>query len=505
MVMMDADLPTQIDLHVLYEILNNTREDVIVIGSGLAGLSAAYAAANEGKQVAVFSAYKNEKASSWKAKGGIAFPIGNDDSAKLHVEDTLRTGKGLCDETAVKFIISKSKPAFKNLIDLGIEFDLDENGDIDLGLEGGHSRNRVLHMDGDNTGKELSEFMLKIVKEKDVHFFKNSRLLEILGAKDSAEGAIFSIENELKVFNSNAVIISTGGYSSLFEKTTNSEFSLGQGISAARKKGALLSDLEFVQFHPTAMTDSVETFLVTESVRGEEGKIVDENGKQIVNELATRDEASRMIYNHMLKGRKAFIDVRHLGKEFIRKRFPSFYGELSRKGISPDSDLVPIEPAAHYTIGGIKTDIHARASIRGLFSAGEAACSGLHGANRLPCNSLLEALVMGIEAGKNASREMKKARREKIKINENNFSPAKDTAVELKKIKHLMWQNCGIVRNAECLQEAIAEVKKTKNEDAKMLTLLILESALKREESRGVHYRSDFPKEEQKWKKHIDV
>jgi L-aspartate oxidase len=487
------------------------RFDVLVAGEGLAGLCAAYAAAGEGKSVGIFSSCPHEDSASYAAKGGIAFAIGKNDSAKLHIKDTLETGRGLCSRKVVESVISGSLTRLKELREAGLEFDLGEDGLPDLGLEGGHSRNRVLHIGGDNTGKGLVDFMLRLDREKGVHFFRDSFLAGLITEGKGVKGALFLNNSSGKAVYSDATIMATGGYASLFSESTNPDFSLGSGISAAKNAGAELNDLEFVQFHPTTITDKKANYLVTESVRGEKGMIVDSAGKRIVDELATRDEASRAVYMQGLEGKRVFLDVRSLSSSFIRNRFPSFYTELRETGINPETELVPVTPAAHYTIGGIKTGMHAETNLQGLFAAGEASCSGMHGANRLPCNSLLEAVVLGHEAGLSAAGRKESARVMRGKIampaadegaHENTLSLREATG----RIAQLLWEKCGIIRNGKAMEEAVREIGKTalpaegiKHRDglrfaqAKALSLLVLESALRREESRGVHYRSDFP------------
>lgn len=505
--------------------------DVLVIGSGLAGLSAAYSAVLEGANVAIACAYPLEDSNSYLAKGGIAAAMDckkkDRDSVELHLEDTLKTGKGLCDREIAAFVVSQAEKRIKELIELGLEFDLDEDGEIDFGLEGGHSKKRVLHIEGDNTGKGLSEFMLKLAREEGAHFFEGC-LLEDFALNGKRTAGAFFLENcERKAIESDSVVLATGGYASLFECTTNSNFSLGSGISAAKRCGAELMDLEFVQFHPTTIMNIDEHLLVTESVRGESGMIIDEKGKRIVNELATRDEASRAIYRHTARGGKAFLDVRHLEKRFLEKRFPSFCKDLSTMHINPEKDLVPITPAAHYTIGGVRIGRDARTSIAGLYAAGEVSCSGMHGANRLPCNSLLESLVMGFEAGKNAGKEKKQAGAKKpesrafAKDREKQGNAAMENPLKgTDEIRKEMWLGCGIERNRQGLMSAIERIKGihvrqdsekefdaelTRFSNAKELSLFVLESALSREESRGVHYRIDFPREDIKFLKHIII
>lgn len=495
--------------------LEKEKFDIAIVGSGLAGLSSAFAAsADKNKSIAIFSKSTFSESSSAKAEGGIAAPIGKDDSVELHVKDTIKTGNGLCNEKAVKLMVKNSIPLINELINLGLQFDK-SNGEIDLGIEGGHCKHRTLHINGDQTGIGLVNFFNDMLREREnIYFFENHFLIDLLCKKQNS-GMLFENKEGKKAIYSDATILATGGYSSLYKYSSNPEGSFGEGCSIAKRAGVQLMDLEFVQFHPTTIAERGRSFLTTESVRGEGGKIVNEKGERFVDELATRDRVSRAIYEQMKKG-TVYLDIRDFKQEFIKKRFPSFYEELLRLRIDPTKDLVPIQPAAHYAIGGIKTDLNCRTKIKGVYAAGECACFGLHGANRLPCNSLLEAIVFGQIAGKEALKEKKKERVEaknKLKkVSGNNYSSI------AKKIKNINWSSGGMVRDGKGLSRGIKEIEKISKEfksndsldsftvqNMLQLSPLILKSALLRRESRGVHYRSDFRNKSLKWKKHTII
>ncbi len=491
--------------------------DLIIVGQGLAGLSAAFSASREkSKSIALIYAYPPNESSSSKAQGGIAAAIGKDDSAKLHIKDTLKVGEGLCNEKAVKILVKESIPKIKELIELGLEFDQGKKG-VALGREGGHSRNRILHINGDETGKNLVQFMGKQVMEKGVNFLENNYLIDLIAEKNNYYGIVVENRNEKKIFYSNSLILATGGYASLYYNSSNSPYSIGEGLSVAKRANAELMDLEFVQFHPTTILGSGrETFLTTESVRGEGGKLVNERKERFIDELSPRDKVSRAIHEQMKKG-PVYLDIRDFSRDYVEKRFPSFNQQLIELKINPEKDLIPVQPAAHYTIGGIKSDLKGRTNLKGIYSAGECSCFGAHGANRLPCNSLLEALVFGQIAGENAVKENKKE-----KINIKNEVMVKKKEIEIEKIKNeiekIMWESCGIVRNGKQLEIGLKGLKKIEervgfNEGIEffqlknmlLLSKMVLNSALKREESRGVHYRADFPGKSLKWKRHTII
>lgn len=497
--------------------------DLVVIGAGLAGLSAAYSASEKGKgrEIAVLAHSPMKESTSFNAQGGIAAAIGRNDSWKKHYKDTLKAGKGLCEKKNVEILTREGISRVKELIDLGLKFDSETGKGIVFGKEAAHSVNRILHIKGDGTGEGLIRFMHKIVKEKkNIHLLKENQLIDLLVKDGGMQGVLVKGRNGKKVIRANAFVLASGGYSALFEKTTNPKNSIGEGISIACRAGAKLADLEFTQFHPTTVRISGgKNFLISEAVRGEGAIIVNAKGERIMEgidkrmELAPRDTVSRAIYDEMQKG-KVFLDCRHLGKSFLKKRFPMIFEKTKSFGMDLWGELIPIEPAAHYSNGGIKTNSWGETSIKGLYASGECSCTGVHGANRLASNSLLEAIVFGFRSGENAVKEKEKGRpgefRNKVKERKGKLSG--------KGLEKIMWKYCGIERNANGLRKGLKELKgierkgrldegsKSREMQNKILLgKLVLESALKRKESRGGHYRTDYPKQNPLYKKHFTI
>ncbi|MBU0662353.1 MAG: L-aspartate oxidase [Candidatus Diapherotrites archaeon] len=486
--------------------------DLLVIGAGLAGLSAAYAAAekDKNKTIALVSLDSNYESASMKAQGGIACALGNDDSEKLHMQDTLSAGAGLCDERAVKTMAKDAAPRLRKLREMGLKFDADARNEIDLGIEGGHSARRVLHIDGDATGKGMLEFMHKIAGDKkNIRKIEGKELNELLVSQGRCVGAVIGGHAVL----ADAVLLATGGFAPLYGNATNPQGNKGSAIAAAFRAGARMQDMEFVQFHPTVMIGQDENYLITESVRGEGAKLVDEKGRQFMQEyskrgeLDTRDVVSRAIFSEIEKGHRIFLDICGLANIDLKKRFPNLHDKIQKEKIDLARGLLPISPAAHYTIGGVKADINGRTNIPGLFAAGECACTGLHGANRLACNSLLEAVVFGQRGGETAIRE----RGNKVKVvrNEGGRQGQKQTEEQKTKIGELvgkiLWERAGIVRSAEGLRTGLREIDKIGKSTETAIAELVLLSALRREESRGVHFRSDFPKMAKRFAQHTII
>ncbi|MEK6957790.1 MAG: L-aspartate oxidase [archaeon] len=475
--------------------------DVLIVGSGIAGLSAAIEATRKRKSACIVDKGSEKDSNSYYAQGGIATAIGANDSWKKHYDDTLKAGCGLCNPKTAGLITKSGPKEIKWLMDLGLEFDGNEKPE--LGLEGGHCENRVLHINGDGTGKEITLFLKKIAKEQGVEFAENTLLKKILADKNTFTGIETAGKEES--LESKAIVLATGGYAACFEKTTNPEGTLGSGIAVAANAGCEITGMEFIQFHPTTIREkSGKNFLVTEAVRGEGGTIVNEKGGQIVNPLLTRDEVSRAIYAELAKGGKAFLDARALEEGHFEKRFPSVYAELKKTGINPEQELIPIETAAHYTIGGIKTDLRAATSIKGIYAAGECTNSGLHGANRLASNSLLEGLVMGKIAGRNAAQEKGAAKKTSGKAGKETQNEGSDTKTVFAAMKKVMWGCCGVIRDEANLKDGLAgilnlekRIETNQNagniivKDALLVSRKTFEAALARKESIGTHYRTN--------------
>lgn len=502
--------------------------DTVVIGSGLAGLSAAYHSSKYG-QVAIVTKSQLDTSNSYYAQGGIAAAITEDDSPELHLHDTSVAGRGLCDIDAVRILVNEGRERVLDLIEMGMPFDK-KDGKYVLGLEGGHNKRRILHAGGDATGKELTCFMLEKVKEQPaVHAFeymaavkllqKNNRILGVQ-AYDFAHG-------ENIIFKAKAVILATGGLSRVFARSTNPHTATGDGIALAYEAGAKIADIEFIQFHPSALyLPGKEAYLISEAVRGEGAWLLDEKGNRFMKdihplaELAPRDVVAYSIFRQIQKSDSdcIYLSLRHLDKEKIEKRFHHIALHLKEFGFDLTSDLIPIAPAAHYMVGGIRTNLDAETNISGLFVCGEAASTGVMGANRLASNSLLECLVFGKRASEKAA-GMQKPQEELNDVtpiivntgNENKFLEFQN------EIAKLMSKNLGIVRNKTDLQFALnrltefAETYDNFNNEYNLLKIrntatickLIANAAIIREESRGGHIREDFQKENPDFRVHI--
>ncbi len=470
--------------------------DLIVIGRGLAGLSSAIETPKN-KNTAVFFCGKEFKANSFKAQGGIASAIGKNDSTEKHYLDTIKTGNGLTDKNSAKFLVEKGKQKVLELIEAGFEFDEKEK-EISFGLESGHSEKRILHAKGDEIGKELTKYYLKIAKEKNVHFFEGKELIKLRAEKQKAEQAVF---NDFTV-EFNSIVFASGGYSALYSKSTNFESTKGEAIAVALKSGIHLMDLEFEQFHPTTVKG--HNFLLSETLRGEGAFLVNDLNEKFMKkfsakDLETRDTASLEIFNQIQKKRKVFLDCSLI--ENLKERFPNIWKNTRTLGLKIDKERIEIEPAAHYSIGGIKIDLNARTNLKNVFAAGECSCSGVHGANRLASNSLLEAVVFGSVAGKNALKEKKEIKTKK-EFNSIKEKQKEKTKFNLVALQHLMWNHTGIKRNSAGLKKALHEINKMPENNKTVLCKKIIESALKREESRGCHHRTDFQEKKKEFEKH---
>lgn len=502
--------------------------DTIVVGSGLAGLTAAYHASKKGS-VAIITKSQLDTSNSYYAQGGIAAVTAPEDSFESHIQDTLTAGRELCDLDAVQILVSEGQECVQELIRLGMLFDK-ENGDFVLGLEGGHSHRRILHAGGDATGKGLTLFMLNRVQEQNnIVAFEYTTVVGLLVENQVCLGVQafdFTTGNNL-IFKSKSTIIATGGLSRIYDRSTNPHTATGDGIALAYHAGAKLSDIEFIQFHPSALyIPGEDAFLISEAVRGEGAWLLTPNGERFMQhihplaELAPRDVVAYAIYNQLQIHHSDFVylSLKHLNPETIKKRFSTIYQTLLKYNIDLTSDLLPISPAAHYMVGGIQTDLNGETNIKGLFACGEVASTGVMGANRLASNSLLECLVFGKRAAEKANqRKNTQGVLPRIKpiyvdpVNEKFFLDTKN------QIATLMSKKAGIVRSAEKLSLAINELQEIKSLLPEEITeynllkikhitdicTLICESALIREESRGGHIREDYPSESQAFCAHL--
>ncbi len=510
--------------------VKNFDFDFVIIGSGLAGLYASIHAAKSGKVALVTKTELNISNTSW-AQGGIAAAIAEDDSPDIHFEDTFKTGRELGNEQAVRILVTEGVDRVNDLINMGMNFDK-RGGEFELGKEGGHSRRRVLHAGGNATGIELVNFLIPKVKEsKNITLFENIFIHSLLVQQNECFGAVgFDfISGENIRFNSKSTFIATGGAAGIFRRSTNPETTTGDGIAIAYEAGAEVANMEFVQFHPTSFySESGETFLIGEALRGEGAHLLNINKERFMPkynklaELSPRDIVSRSVHKEMEKADSDFMYLKasHLDGDYLKERFKNIHEKASSFGIDITKDLIPVAPAAHYLIGGIRTNLAAQTNIEGLFAFGEAAITGVNGANRLASNSLLECLVFGKIAVDEAVKKIHEPKTEfnsEIKLislspdNEAKFLKVK------KKVQKIMTKRVGIVRNESSLNKASNKLEKLKTEfqidqnelnDLRIRFLfdtakLVINSALLRQESRGTHLRDDYPDSNNELKFHI--
>jgi L-aspartate oxidase len=484
--------------------------DFIVIGSGAAGLRAALDLAVVG-QVLILTKTEVRESNSRYAQGGIAAAVGDTDSADLHSTDTLVAGAGLCDEEAVHVLAEEGPAEIQRLIDLGTGFDR-RDGTIELGREGAHSRARVLHAHGDATGKEIVRALSsKVQTLRSVRIVPFAFVQQLIVHEGRVLGVLF--ESRGKVFEAlaPATLIASGGAGQVYLETTNPPVATGDGFVLGYRAGALLRDMEFVQFHPTALKlPNLPPFLISEAIRGEGAYLINSAGERFVDELAPRDVVARAIYERLKPDSGVFLDLRHLPADNIRKRFPFISSFCLQQGFDITRQPVPVVPAAHYFMGGLYTDLEGRTSVPGLFAAGEAASTGIHGANRLASNSLLECVVFGrraaeamVASAKPGAPSSARLRTARFPIPVPRHSESARSAV-----RDAAWLGAGIVRSEAGLKEGLTVLQTMQAdwephpspsldqlETANLLAVarIILSSALLRLESRGAHYRADYP------------
>lgn len=497
------------------------RVDYIVIGSGIAGLRATLELAGHG-EIVVLTKERVTQSSTEYAQGGVAVVMSDDDHISLHYEDTLRAGAGLCDPDPVKVLVEEGPTYIEELIGWGARFD--RVGDqLELGQEAAHSRRRILHARGDSTGREIVRTMLGRLRRVDgVQVRQHALSLQLLTDDRRCLGVRYvdTITGECHAMVARAVILATGGAGQVFAQTTNPDVATGDGIAMAYRAGALVADMEFVQFHPTALNlPGAPRFLLSEAMRGEGGRLRNGRGEAFMPryhpraEMAPRDVVARAIISEMERTGTAtvFLDVRHLGASFLKRRFPRIYRTCLKYNLDIARDLIPVSPAAHYIMGGVRTDVFGRTSIPGLYAAGEVACSGIHGANRLASNSLLEGLVFGARAAQAAKEdgwERPSLGRFAHRGDERASWRVPDQIVQ--RVREAMWQKVGLIRSGRELQQALAlleELDSPASDDVtrNFLTVaqLIARAALFRRESRGSHYRTDYPhRDDERWLVH---
>jgi len=436
--------------------------DLVIVGSGVAGLYGALCAAAEGR-VLIVSKGPVLTSSSWLAQGGIAAATAEGDAPELHAADTLAAGRGLCRESAVRALTAEAPARIVDLVDLGVRFD------DDLGLEGGHSRRRVHSVGGAQTGREISQVLARaVLAHPRIDVSERERALELW----VSDGRCVGLVTDTRAVSARAVMLATGGYAALWNRTTNPAGSVGEGIEMAFRAGAAVADLEFVQFHPTALAGS--SLLLSEALRGDGALLVDAQGDRFVEELAPRDVVARAVAAQ----RHAMLDLRLID----RSRFPALMERIIDAGFHPETEPVPVAAAAHYTMGGIVTDLDGATDVPALYAAGECACTGVHGANRLASNSMLECLVFGRRAAL-AALEEPRLRDSPSDVPVFNEAPV----VVTPDLREALWEDAGLLRNASRLERLTS--------CPHLLTSLVARCALAREESRGGHFREDFPTE----------
>lgn len=496
------------------------QTDFLVIGAGVAGLRAAIALAPAGR-VLVVAKDSLQESSSMYAQGGIAVALSDEDEVQLHEADTLTAGDGLCNAAAVHALVEEGPARIQELIEWGVEFDRD-GAKLLFAREGAHSRNRVLHSHGDSTGREIARTLYKKAASiGNISFRSFASVVDLLVEAGSIVGAVALSEDGPRVeLRAGRVLLATGGLGRVYQDTTNPDVATGDGVAMAWRAGAVVSDMEFIQFHPTALhVEGAPRFLLSEALRGEGAHLLNARGERFMHryhplkELAPRDVVSRSIVEEMRRESSphVFLDLSNRGADFVKNRFPRIHSTCLVHGIDLDRQPAPVLPAAHYAMGGVWTDLDGRTSLAGLYAAGEAACTGVHGANRLASNSLLEGLVYGARAGAAMIRCQG--------TGEAALSPPKEVVLcHERALRELTWQRLGLLRCGKGLKEAIERLSMDRRElrepanraEAELRNMhavaeLIAGCALAREESRGAHRRTDFPGHSATFEKHSRV
>ncbi|HEX6971003.1 MAG TPA: L-aspartate oxidase [Limnochordia bacterium] len=512
--------------------MTRIETDFVIVGSGVAGLSTALKAAKYGR-VALLTKGTLSESNTAYAQGGIAAALAPGDSPQAHAADTLLAGGELCRPEAVHVLVRQGPARVQELIALGARFDQAPDGALALTREAAHSRNRVLHARGDSTGAEISETLVARVLERreiEVHeHFLAADLVVTPGRGRRCVGVWgVAASGEVVVCTARAVVLATGGCGQLYRYTTNPFVTTGDGLAMAHRAGVPLVDMEFIQFHPTALAVPANPMvLISEAVRGEGARLIDETGRPFMSryhpwaELAPRDVVARAIFSEMAAGRRVLLDATGLSVPF-EERFPSIFKACAARGIDPRREPIPVTPAAHFIMGGIETDTRGRTRLPGLFACGEVACTGVHGANRLASNSLLEGLVFADRVAAELSRlsDGARPRPREVASLPNMVDPSGKsilldrpanfgTLPAADRLRQVMWDLVGIVRHAEGLQTALAEIDALSAAEPQALVYrnmlqvarLIARAALARPESRGGHYRSDFPAPDPAWRR----
>jgi L-aspartate oxidase len=456
------------------------RTDVAVVGAGAAGLYAALVAAEQGARVALVSRSPLAQTASYWAQGGVAAALAAGDSPAQHADDTLAAGRDAARASAVRVLCEESPERVRDLQKLGVQFDADRGGNLALGLEGGHSQRRIVHAGGAATGRRITRALSALAATNErVQVLEPLAATAIAGHDGRAAGlTLRPRDGDPLALSARAVILATGGTAALWERTTNPRGAVGSGLSIASDAGAMLADLEFMQFHPTALRldGPRDGFLVTEAVRGEGATLLNADGERFVDELAPRDEVALAIEAELRRSGEPAVRLDMRGVDV--ERFPNIAAALAEVGLDPGHDLLPVAPAAHYTMGGIATDLDGRSSLPGLYAVGECACTGIHGANRLASNSLAECLVFARRAALAATAESTLSAAQ-LGAEPDTLAPPDEAT------RAALWRRAGLRRDAAGLAELL--------DDPYPLARLIGAACLAREESRGAHQRTDHP------------
>ncbi|MEW5542263.1 L-aspartate oxidase [Streptomyces cyaneofuscatus] len=522
--------------------------DVVVVGSGVAGLTTALRCAAAGLDTVVVTKARLDDGSTRWAQGGIAAALGEGDTPEQHLDDTLVAGAGLCDEEAVRTLVTEGPDAVRRLITTGATFDTTDSGDIALTREGGHHRRRIAHAGGDATGAEISRALVEAVREAALHTIENALVLDLLtDAEGRTAGVSLHVMGEgqhdgVGAVRAPSVVLATGGMGQVFSATTNPSVSTGDGVALALRAGAEVSDLEFVQFHPTVLFLGADSEgqqpLVSEAVRGEGAHLVDATGTRFMlgqhelAELAPRDIVAKAITRQMHEHgtEHMYLDARHFGAPMWEQRFPTILAACRAHGIDPVTEPIPVAPAAHYASGGIRTDLRGRTTVPGLYACGEVACTGVHGANRLASNSLLEGLVFAERIAADIAGTRPPRTEPAEAASEGGDAPVPLLAPETRTaIQRIMTRGAGVLRSAASLAAAAEELEALHRSaaadvdaadpkdavpgvDAWEVTNLLLVSrvlvaaAREREETRGCHWREDRPdRDDAHWRRHLVV
>lgn len=505
------------------------KYDYIIIGSGIAGLYDALLAQERGS-VLILTKGSIDECNTKRAQGGIAAAIGSADSPDLHYQDTMAAGAGLCDAEAVRILCDEAADRIADLVRLGVPFDT-VDGQVALAKEAAHTVPRILHAGGDATGERIETTLSDAARaSRKITILEHCLATELLVQEGCACGvvALDSHSGSLEEFGCQFLILAAGGVGRLYRTTTNPDIATGDGIALAYEAGAEIVDMEFLQFHPTALRlPGVPLFLISEAMRGEGGILRNVHGDRFmleyteVGDLAARDIVARAIVAEMKKTRtdRVFLDVTHLPARVVSTRFPKIYRFCLDHGLDITSSMIPVVPAAHYSMGGVKTNYWGETSVAGLFASGEVACTGVHGANRLASNSLLEVLVFGKRIVERTKQQVDPAGPETedvICLTERDSDVGPPIPLSQTALESLLWDNVGILRSGDRLKEA-ADILATWERSLKLPTdrpshelanmvlagRLIAEAALIRTESRGAHFRSDFPETSDAWRRHI--